>query len=77
MLCYVTPEGVVQPMYYLYGYGYGSPAVGPTGAIYVPDCGGGGGAFTAVRAEASLARTPWPRFRGNARNTGNILDSAP
>ena len=37
MLCYVSPEGVVQEMYYLYGYGYGSPAVGPTGAIYVPD----------------------------------------
>src|ERR1035437_8170632 len=77
MLWYVTPDGAVEYMYYLYGYGYGSPTVGPTGAVYVPDCGGGGSAFTAVRAGASLARTPWPRFRGNARNTGNAQDTAP
>jgi hypothetical protein len=68
----------MQPMYYLYGYGYGSPAVGPTGAIYVPDPGGvAGGGFTALRAGAALARTPWPKFRGNAQNTGNAQDIAP
>jgi hypothetical protein len=70
MLSYVTPEGVTQEMYYLYGYGYGSPAIGPTGAIYVP----GPGGFIALRAGVSLARTPWPKFRGNARNTGNAQD---
>jgi outer membrane protein assembly factor BamB len=77
MLCYVSPEGAIREMYFLCGYGYGSPAVGPTtGAIYVPDnCVTGG--FTAVRAGAALARTPWPRFRGNARNTGNLQDAAP
>jgi len=78
MVCYFNPEGVGQWMYYLYGYGYGSPAVGPTGAIYVPDRGAAlGCGFTALRAGASLAHTPWPKFRGNARNTGNVQDNAP
>ena len=75
MLCYASPKGVVEQMYYLFGYGYGSPAVGPTGAIYVPDCGVPGRGFTALRAGVSLARTPWPKFRGNARNTGNVQDN--
>ena len=65
-------------MYYLRMYGYGSPAIGPAGAIYAADHGAFAGCgFTAVRAGASLAHTPWPKFRGNARNTGNILDAAP
>jgi hypothetical protein len=64
--------------YYLYRYGYGSPAVGPTGDIYAPDCGVAfGRGFSALRAGVALARTPWPKFRGNARNTGNLLDVAP
>ena len=76
MLSYASPEGVEQSMYYLYGYGYGSPAVGPTGAIYLFDCGAApGGGFTALRAGVSLAHTPWPKFRGNARNTGNVQDA--
>jgi len=66
----------MRRLYYLSGYGYGSPTVGPSGAIYVPDRGIGFGGFTALRAGASLAHTPWPKFRGNARNTGNILDAA-
>ena len=77
MLCYADPDGALHEMYYLYGYGYGSPAVGPTGAIYVPDGGVADGGFTALRAGAALARTPWPKFRGNARNTGNIQDMTP
>jgi hypothetical protein len=32
------------------------------------------GGFTALPNGVPLARTPWPRFRGNARNTGNALD---
>lgn len=77
MLYYVSPEGVNQWMYYLHYYGYGSPAIGATGTIYVPDCSIAYGGFTALRAGAALAHTPWPKFRGNARNTGNIQDSAP
>jgi outer membrane protein assembly factor BamB len=77
MLIYASPEGVLKFMYNLFGYGFGSPAIGPSGAIYVTDYGVGFGALTALRAGTSLARTPWPKFRGNARNTGNILDAAP
>jgi hypothetical protein len=72
MLTYVSPEGDHKWMYYLYAYDYGSPAVGPTGAIYVPDLGGN---LNALRAGVVLARTPWPKFRDNARNTGNLQDA--
>src|SRR5208337_4848497 len=55
MLCFASPEGVYKEMYYLYGYGYGSPAVGPTGVIYVPDQGADAACgFTALRASAAL-----------------------
>ncbi len=77
-LYYTSPEGVVRWAYRLGGYGYGSPAVGPTGAIYVPYRGFAlGRGFTALRAGVALARSPWPKFRGNARNTGNVMDMAP
>jgi outer membrane protein assembly factor BamB len=74
VLWYISPEEVMQYMYNLRRYGYGSPAVGPNGAVYVADYSIPSGAFTALRAGTSLARTPWPKFRGNSRNTGNILD---
>ena len=73
-LWYFSPDGNPGYVYWLSGYGYGSPAVGPTGAIYAPDNSVVWGCFTALRAGASLARTPWPKFRGNARNTGNVQD---
>jgi outer membrane protein assembly factor BamB len=76
LLYYFSPEGAMEAMYYLSGYGYGSPAVGSTGAVYVPDGGVAYGGFSALRAGASLARTPWPKFRCNARNTGNIQDAS-
>ena len=77
MLDSYSPEGAAREMYYLHGYGYGSPAVGSTGAIYVPDCGVPAGGFTALRAGAALARTSWSKFRCNARNTGNVQDLMP
>ena len=78
MVCYASPEGKLEGKYYLYSYGYGSPAIGPTGDIYVPDCGVAfGRGFTALRAGVALARTPWPKFRANARNTGNLQDATP
>ena len=74
-LTYSSPEGGVQNMSYLFWYGGGSPAVGRGGEIYVSDGGAAAGCgFTALRAGAVLARSPWPKFRGNARNTGNALD---
>jgi len=78
MLWHANSEGGLQGMYYLYGYGYGSPAIGLTGAIYIADGGGvAGGGFSALRAGVSLAHSPWPKFRGNPRNTGNLQDTAP
>ncbi|MEI6393664.1 MAG: PQQ-binding-like beta-propeller repeat protein [Verrucomicrobiota bacterium] len=79
MLMNFDPEQNMPWTYYLYGYGYGSPAVGPTGTLYVPDCGAGAGGkgFSALRATVPLAHSPWPKFRGNARNTGNIQDASP
>jgi len=78
LMGYMSPEGIWRPMYYFSGYGCGSPAVGPTGAIYVPDGGAApGGGFTALRAGVALAHTPWPKFRCNARNTGNLQDAPP
>jgi hypothetical protein len=49
--------------------------VGPTGTIYLPDVGAQG--LTALRGTTPLARSPWPKFRGNPRNTGNLQDAAP
>jgi outer membrane protein assembly factor BamB len=62
---------------YLVNHSYGSPAVGPTGTIYVLDAYKAIGGFSALTNGVPLARTPWPKFRGNARNTGNILDVVP
>ena len=70
-----SPDQTFIWTYYLYEYGYGSPAVGPSGTFYVPDNGVGG--FSALRANVPLARSPWPKFRGNARNTGNLQDAPP
>ena len=62
--------------YYLYYNGYASPSIGTNGSIYLPgiisdftQC------FIAVKGDAPLAKTPWPKFRGNLRNTGNLSDS--
>jgi outer membrane protein assembly factor BamB len=80
LVCYMSPDADPRWMYYLASYGYGSPAIGPTGAIYLPDCAvanAPGGGFSALRAGVSLAHTSWPKFRCNARNTGNLQDVAP
>lgn len=77
LLCYMTPEGGVQGKYSLHGYGYGSPTVGPTGQIYTADNTVPFGGFSSLRAGTALARTPWPKFRCNTRNTGNVLDASP
>ena len=64
-------ERVIQWSYYLYGYGHASPAVSPGGTFYLSDK---GAQFSAVPSGVPLAKSPWPKFRGNARNTGNISD---
>jgi hypothetical protein len=58
---------------HLFFCGSASPAIADSGTIYVPT------AMThqlhALRAISPLAKTPWPKFRGNSRNTGNLNDS--
>jgi outer membrane protein assembly factor BamB len=50
--------------------GRSSPAVAPTGEIYVFDA----THAIAVSNNIPLAKSPWPKFRANARNTGNVND---
>ena len=69
-------DGTVRGTHYLSSFGCGSLAVGPAGTIYAADGEIAFGGFSALRADAPLARSPWPKFRGNARNTGNLQDAA-
>jgi len=59
--------------YYCDGAGYACQAVGPTGVSYVAER---GSLFSALNSTLPLARSPWPKFRGNPRNTGNLADAA-
>jgi outer membrane protein assembly factor BamB len=58
--------------HYIFPCGTSSPAIGDSGTIYLPGMWLG---LVAIRAHSPLAKTPWPKFRGNARNTGNVKDS--
>jgi outer membrane protein assembly factor BamB len=49
-------------------YGEVSPAVSAAGTLYAPAC---GHEFQALWTNLRLARTSWPKFRGDAKNTGN------
>jgi outer membrane protein assembly factor BamB len=49
--------------------GGASPAVSASGTIYVA---GVYRSLCAFRGAAPLANTPWPKFRCNLRNTGNV-----
>jgi outer membrane protein assembly factor BamB len=58
--------------HFVYPVGCGSPAIGASGTIYLP---GRWFGLVAIQSASPLAGTPWPKFRGNARNTGNLSDS--
>ena len=58
--------------YWCYGAGYACQAVGPTGVSYIAER---AFLFSALDSNLPLARSPWPKFRGNARNTGNLADA--
>jgi outer membrane protein assembly factor BamB len=71
----MDPDLVYKGTFFLNQQGCGSPAVGRMGTIYVS----GGtvpGGFSALQIGVPLAQTPWPKFHGNARNTGNVNDEA-
>ncbi len=46
-----------------------SPVIGPDGTVYV---GSDDGKLYALQGSASLADSPWPKFRQNAQNTGRV-----
>lgn len=49
---------------------YSSPAIGQDGTIYV---GSWDGNLYAIASDSEgLANSPWPKFRGNLRNTGRF-----
>jgi outer membrane protein assembly factor BamB len=67
----VGPERDLLWGHFCDGYGYATPAVSTTGTLYLPEK---GNLFSALPAGVPLAKSHWPKFRGNARNTGNISD---
>lgn len=48
------------------------PAIGADGTVYIVSADGN---LYAIKGTAGLANSPWPKYRGNLRNTGNVLDS--
>ncbi len=48
------------------------PAIGADGTVYSVSADGN---LYAIKETAGLAISPWPKFRGNARNTGNAADN--
>lgn len=58
-------------MFYLYGHGSSCPGIATDGTLYVS---GRWFQFHALTNGVPLMKTAWPKFRGNARNTGNFAD---
>jgi len=58
---------------YLKGHGHASPVVSADGIVYTD---GHYTEFYAFKGNSPLAGSPWPAFRGNLRNTGNVADGA-
>jgi len=71
MMAVATEEPAAKWIFWVAPQGYASPAIGPNGTIYTPSQ---FTSFSALNATVPLARTAWPKFRGNLRNTGNASD---
>jgi outer membrane protein assembly factor BamB len=80
LVCCISRYGALQaldqkgwPRWYAWlgGHGFDCPGIAPSGTLYLHD---GGVSIVALRVKVPLARSAWPRFRGNARNTGNAED---
>ncbi len=52
-------------------YGRASPTIGADGVLFAQFQ---NSILYALETKLSLAKSPWPKFRGNSRNTGNIND---
>jgi len=72
MLFDLTPKTEPNWRFYLCNnYGYSCPALATDGTLYSPDC---SHEFHALGNSLRLAKSPWPKFRANTRNTGNVAD---
>jgi hypothetical protein len=69
----LEPDEAIKVWSDLASYGHGGLTVATNGLIY--GAGGEPGALTALRPAFQLADTPWPKFRGNRRNTGAVRNS--
>jgi outer membrane protein assembly factor BamB len=67
----VAPDGTRRWSLFLNVNGGASPVTGGPGILYA----GKEPAFQAWRTGVQKAGSCWPKFRGNARNTGNVRDS--
>ena len=59
--------------YCMGGQSQASPAIGADGSLYIA---GDYKKFCAMDTRRPLARTPWPKFRANARNTGHVNETS-
>ena len=64
----LNPDGTLKWSYATGNWVYSSPAIGADGTLYV---GSWDNKLYAISGDTPLATdAPWPKFRGNARNTG-------
>lgn len=83
-LCISTSSGLLTAwdrkrtakwVFYFQTQSHSSPAVDRNGTIYIAGhVFGVAFRFYALPAGTALAKSPWPKFRGNLRNTGNVAD---
>jgi outer membrane protein assembly factor BamB len=62
-----NPDGTRKSTSHVGGFATSSPAIGRDGTIYL---GALSTPFRAYQGTGALARTPWPKFRGDAAQTG-------
>jgi hypothetical protein len=67
------PEGKHLWHFYADSSTTASPGFAENGTVFLP---AKYNDFYVFEMSAPLAKTAWPKFRGNARNTGNVNDGA-
>jgi outer membrane protein assembly factor BamB len=68
----IDPDYNHSWFYGIYTCGISSPTVSAEGVTYVA---GQWSKFAALQTHVPIAKTSWPKFRGNLRNTGNLADN--
>jgi outer membrane protein assembly factor BamB len=72
----LLPDGTLKwkiPILLSYEYIDSSPALSPDGILYVGS--EDGNLYAIYTSSFGLAESPWPKFRRNMRNTGNVKDT--